>query len=72
MKIYWNVFDKYRKIKNPKISYISKTRLGFSIVYSKRGHEYKKIFKEEISIEILKIFGLITNIKEYHKLYNHV
>ena len=32
----------------------------------------KKIFKEEESIEILKILGLITNIDEYQKLYNHV
>ena len=32
----------------------------------------KKIFKEEDSIEILKIVGLIANIEEYQKLYNHV
>ena len=31
----------------------------------------KKIFKEE-STEILKILGLITNIEEYQKIYNHV
>ena len=31
-----------------------------------------KIFKEEESIEILKILGLITNIEEYQKIYNHV
>ena len=30
-----------------------------------------KIFKEEESIEILKILGLITNIEEYQKIYNH-
>ena len=29
-----------------------------------------KIFKEEESIEILKILGLITNIEEYQK-YSH-
>ena len=28
-----------------------------------------KIFKEEESIEILKIFGLINNIEEYQKIY---
>ena len=39
-------------------------RKKLSIVHSKSGHEYKKIFKEE-SIEILKIFDLITNIEEY-------
>ena len=30
-----------------------------------------KIYKEEDSIETLKILDLITNIKEYQKLYNH-
>ena len=30
----------------------------------------KKVFKEE-KIEILKIIGLIINIKEYQKIYNH-
>ena len=32
----------------------------------------KKIFTEEKSIEILKIFSLINNIEEYQKIYNHV
>ena len=32
--------------------------LNLSIVYSKRGHEYEKIFKGEEWIEILKILGL--------------
>ena len=38
--------------------------LNVSIVYSKCGHEYKNVFKEEEPIEILKILGLITNTKE--------
>ena len=37
-------------------------------MYSKCGHEYEKIFKEDESIDILKI----TNIQEYQKIYNHV
>ena len=41
------------------------------IVYSYCGHEYKTIFKEEESIEILKIIGLTNNIGEYQKIYNH-
>ena len=53
--------------KPPKISYVFKNTLSLSIVYSKCGHEYEKIFKEEKSIEILKIPGLITNIQEYQK-----
>ena len=31
----------------------------------------KNIFKEEESIEILKILGLINNIEEYQKIYNY-
>ena len=46
--------------------------LNLSVVYSKCGHEYEKIFQEEGSIEILKIPGLINNIEEYQKIYNHV
>ena len=37
----------------------------FYNVYSKCGHEYEKIFKEEESLWILKILGLLTNIEEY-------
>ena len=54
------------------MSYIFKKALVLSIVYSKCSHEYKQIFKEEESIKVLKILGLITNIEEYQKLYNHV
>ena len=53
------------------LSYISKKTLDLSIVYSNCGHEYQKIFKEEL-IEILKMLGLIANIEEYQKLYKHV
>ena len=35
------------------------------------GHEYKKKNKEEESIETLKILGLLTNIEEYSRIYNH-
>ena len=42
-----------------------------SMVYSKCDHKYKKIFKAEESIEILKILGLITSIDKYQKIYNH-
>ena len=40
-------------------------------VYSKCSHEYKKIFKDDGSIEILKTLDLINNRKEYQKIYNH-
>ena len=49
-----------------------KKTLSLSIVYSKCGHKYEKIFKKEESIEILKVLGLINNIEEYQKVYNHV
>ena len=32
----------------------------------------KKTFKEEESMEILRILSLITNIEDYRKLYNHL
>ena len=67
-----NVCNKNRKSKKTKTSYISKKTLSLSIVYSKCGHEYEKIFTEEESIEILKVLGLINNIDEYQKIYNHV
>ena len=54
------------------MSYIFKPTLDIFIVYSKCSHEYKKILKEEDSIEILKILCFITNVEEHHKLYNHV
>ena len=67
------MFCKYRKFKKTKISYISKKKtLSLSIVYSKCSHEYEKIFKEKESIEIFKIIGLVNNIEEYEKIYNHV
>ena len=49
-----------------------KKTLRLSIVCSRWGHEYEKISKEDESTEILKIIGLIINIEEYQKIYNHV
>ena len=61
--MYCNVFNKYRKSKKTKICIKKKKKVSLSIVYSNYGHEYKKIFQEEESIEILKILGLINNIE---------
>ena len=70
-KTYCNKCKKYKEFKKPKISYIScKTFLLFSIC-NKCGREDEQIFMEEESIKILKIFGLITNIEKYQKIYNH-
>ena len=51
MKTYCNVCNKYRKPKKTKMLYVFKKALSISIVYSKCGHEYEKIFEEEESIE---------------------
>ena len=53
------------------ILYILYITLGLSFVHSKCDKEYKKIFREEESIQILEILGLITYIEEYQIIYNH-
>ena len=52
----------HRKFKNPEISYIFKKTLALSVIYGKCKNEDEKNIKEEESIEILKILGLIENI----------
>ena len=42
--------------------------LVLSIICSKCKSEDEKIFKQEESIEILKVLGLINNIEEYQKI----
>ena len=54
------------------MSYVFLKKLSLSIVYSKRHHEYEKIFIEEESIEILKTPDLVNNIGEYNRISNHV
>ena len=67
-----NVCNKYRKFRKTKILYIFfKKTLSLSIFYIKCNHEYKNPFKEEESIKILKILGLINKIEEYQKIYDH-
>ena len=61
-KIYCVICGKYRKSKNPKISYLFKKTLVLRIICSKYGKEDENIFKEEEPIEISKILGLIENI----------
>ena len=59
-------------LKKLKYHMFLKITLSLSVVYSKCGHEYKQIFKEEKPIQILKIIGSINNTEEYQKIYNHV
>ena len=51
-----------------KISYIFDKTLFLFSTCNKCGRKNEKIFKEEESIEILKILGLINNIEEYQKI----
>ena len=55
-------YGKNRKFEKLKISYIFEKTLVLSITCSKCKIEDEKVFKEEESIEILKILGLIKNI----------
>ena len=61
-KLYCIICSKYRKFEKPKISYLLEKALLLSIICSKCNNEDEKLFKEEESIEMLKIFGLIENI----------
>ena len=58
--IYYINCIKYKEFKKPKILYICYKTVLLSIICNKCGSEDEKIFKEEESIEILKILGLIT------------
>ena len=61
-KLYCVICGKYRKFEKPKISYLLEKTLVLSIIGSKCKNEDEKLFKEEGSIEILQILGLIENI----------
>ena len=61
-KLYCIICSKYRKFGKPKISYLLEKKLILSIICSKCNNEDEKLFKEEESIVILNILGLIENI----------
>ena len=61
-KLYYVICSKYRKLEKSKISYLLEKTLVLSIICSKCKNEDQKLFKEEESIEILKLLGLIENI----------
>ena len=52
----------YRKFEKIEISYIFEKTLVLSVIFRKCKKEDEKIFKEQESIEILKILGLIENV----------
>ena len=61
-KLYCVICGKYRKFEKPKISYLLEKTLVLSVICSECNNEDKILFKEQESIEILKILGLIENI----------
>ena len=63
-EIYCIKCNKYRKINNPKISYVFNKTLVLSIIYDRCGSKDEKVFQKEESIEISKILGLFKNIEE--------
>ena len=67
-KLYRVIRSKYRKFEKPKTSYLLQKTLVLSIICSKSKNEDEETFKEEDSIKILKILGLINNIEEYQKM----
>ena len=67
-KIYCLICGKYIKFEKSKISHLLEKTLVRSIICSKCKNEDEEIFKEEESIEILKILGLINNIEKYQNI----
>ena len=63
-KLYCVICGKYRKFEKPKISYLLETTLVLSVICSKCKNKDENSFKDEESIEILKILGLL-------KIYNY-
>ena len=61
-KLYCSLCGKNRKFQKPDLSYILKKTFVISIICRKSKNEDEKIFKEEESAEILRVFGLNENI----------
>ena len=60
--MYCVIYGKYRKFEKSEIPCILEKTLVLSIICSNFKNEDEKIFKEEESVEILKIIGLIVHI----------
>ena len=56
------ICGKNKKFENRKILYLLEKTLVLSIICNKCKNKDEKLFKEEESIEMLKILGLIENI----------
>ena len=62
-KLYCVNCSKYRKFEKSKISYLLEKTLVLSIISSKCKNEDEKLFKEQESIEILKVLILSNYFK---------
>ena len=71
-KIYCIKCNKYRIFKNPKILYIFDKTLTLSIIYKKCGSNDEIIYKEEKSIDILRLFGLTNILNELYMYWPNV
>ena len=60
-KIYCVICNRYKKLKKPKMSYIFEKTLVLYMICSNFENEDEKKFKEEESIQILKILVLLKN-----------
>ena len=63
--------SKYRKLGKPEISYILEKTLVLSTICSTCKNKNEKTFREEESIEIIKILDLINNVEDYY-LYIYI
>ena len=69
-KLYCIICSKYGKSEKPKIPYLLEKRLVLFIICKKCKNEDEKVLKEEKSIKILIILGLVGNIGDYQKIMN--
>ena len=60
-KLHCSICGKYSQFEKPKIYFLERA-LVLSIICSKCKNEDENIFKEEESVETLKVLGLIENI----------
>ena len=70
-KTYRVVCDKYKKFKNPKVSYILQKIISPFYYFSKCNSKIEKIFKEKESIEIMKILNFVNNIEKYQMIWQN-
>ena len=68
--LYCVICNKYRKFEKPKILKKKKKTLVLSLIFNKCQNKDEKLFKEEESIEIMKIHNYLKNMSEENKVKN--